>query len=178
MNETRNFDQDSGELQVRTGVAGRSARLGHRLVLEAKTWKASAVVEDGVPTALTVVVEAASLDVIAGEGGLTPLSAPERAVARANAHKSLKVKAFPTIEFRSTRIDPSADGFHVEGGLTLCGTAQPCHFALVYDDGEPAPGLTAVVPVRQTEFGIKPFSLMMGTLSVADEVTVVARATM
>ena len=33
------------------------------------------------------------------------------------------------------------------------------------------------VVVRQTDFGIKPFSLMMGTLQVADEVTVVARAT-
>lgn len=176
MDETRNYDQDSAVLQVRTGVAGRSARLGHRLTLRAGAWKAVATVEDGVPTGLTVTVEAESLDVVSGEGGLTPLSAPERVVARSNAHKSLKVAKFPTIDFRSTSIEPTADGFSVRGELTICGTSAPCHFALTYDDGDPAPGLTAVVPVRQTDFGIKPFSLMMGTLQVADEVTVEAHA--
>ncbi|WP_019204295.1 YceI family protein [Tsukamurella sp. 1534] len=176
MNETRTYDQDSATLRVRTGVAGRSARLGHRLILEAKAWRAEAVVEDGVPTALTVVVEAASLDVVASDGGLTSLSAPERAVARTNAHKSLKVKAFPEIEYRSTSIEQTANGFHVQGGVTLCGQTRPCGFALDYEDAVPAPALVAVVPVRQTDFGIKPFSLMMGTLSVADEVTVEARA--
>ncbi|CAM3764845.1 YceI family protein [Tsukamurella strandjordii] len=176
VSETRNYDQNSGTLQVRTGVAGRSARLGHKLLLEPGSWSAVAQVDDGEPTSLTVTVDATSLDVTGGDGGLTPLAAPERAVARSNAQKSLQTKTYPTIEFRSTAIDRTDDGFHVEGELTLCGTTRPCHFALNYDDGAPAPALTAVVPVRQTDFGIKPFSLMMGTLSVADEVTVFAQA--
>jgi polyisoprenoid-binding protein YceI len=176
VSETRKYDQTSATLQVRTGVAGRSARLGHKLVLEPTAWSALAQVDDGAPTALTVTVDATSLDVTGGDGGITPLSAPERAVARSNAQKSLNTKAYPSIEFRSTTIEETADGFHVQGELTIAGTTRPCHFALTYDDGAPAPALTAVVPVRQTEFGIKPFSLMMGTLSVADEVTVFARA--
>lgn len=174
--ETRDYDQDCAELRVRTGVAGRSARLGHRLVLEARSWRATAEVSDGAPTALTVVVDAASLEVASGDGGLTPMSAPERAAAGVNARKSLRAKDFPSIEYRSTAIEQTANGFAVTGDLTIRGTTRACAFVLDYEQTEPAPSLVAVVPVKQTDFGIKPFSLMMGTLSVADEVTVQVRA--
>lgn len=177
MSETRTIDQAGGVLEVHTGVAGRSARLGHRLVLAPGAWRTVVELDGDRPVALTVTVEAASLEVVSGEGGLTPLSAPERAVATANAHRSLKVKKHPSIEFRATAIEPSDNGFGVRGELTVCGVARPCEFALLYEEGEPAPTLAAAIPVRQTDFGIKPFSLMMGTLQVADEVTVIARAT-
>ncbi|AUN41043.1 hypothetical protein ASU32_14335 [Tsukamurella tyrosinosolvens] len=177
VSDTRTIDQSSGVLEVHTGVAGRSARLGHRLVLAPTAWRAVVEVDGDRPVSLAVTVDAASLEVVSGEGGLTPLSAPERAVATANAHRSLKVKANPAIEYRSTTIEASENGFRVRGELSICGTTRPCDFALVYEDAEPAPALATAVPVRQTDFGIKPFSLMMGTLQVADEVTVVARAT-
>ncbi|MBS4100056.1 YceI family protein [Tsukamurella paurometabola] len=177
MSETRAIDQSSGVLEVHTGVAGRSARLGHRLVLAPAAWRVEVEVDAERPVALVVTVDAASLEVVSGEGGLTPLSAPERAVATANAHRSLKVKANPTIEYRSTAIDATENGFRVRGELTIGGTTRPCDFVLAYEEAQPAPALATAVPVRQTDFGIKPFSLMMGTLQVADEVTVVARAT-
>ncbi|WP_068534042.1 YceI family protein [Tsukamurella pulmonis] len=177
MSESRVIDQSSGVLEVHTGVAGRSARLGHRLVLAPTTWRVAVEVDGDRPVSIAVTVDAASLEVVSGEGGLTPLSAPERAVATANAHRSLKVKANPSIEYRSASIDPTENGFRVQGELTICGTTKPRDFALLYQDAEPAPALSVAVPVRQTDFGIKPFSLMMGTLQVADEVTVVARAT-
>ena len=177
MSGTRTIDQSSGVLEVHTGVAGRSARLGHRLVLAPTAWRAVIEVDGERPVALAVTVETASLEVVSGAGGLTPLTAPERAVATANAHRSLKVKANPTIEYRSTTIEPSENGFRVRGELTIGGTTRPCDFALAYEEAEPAPALATAVPVRQTDFAIKPFSLMMGTLQVADEVTVVARAT-
>ncbi len=176
MSETRTFDQSSGTLEVHTGVAGRSARLGHSLVLVASAWRAVVEVDGDRPVALAVTVDAASLGVVSGEGGLTPLSAPERAVATANAHRSLTVKEHPSVEYRSTQIEQSDNGFRVRGELTVCGATRACDFALQYEDAESAPALAAAVPVRQTDFGIKPFSLMMGTLKVADEVTVVARA--
>lgn len=175
--ETRTIDQSSGVLEVHTGVAGRSARLGHRLVLTPTAWRASVEVDGEQPVSLVVTVDAASLEVVSGEGGLTPLTSPERAVATANAHRSLKVKANPTIEYRSAVIEASENGFRVRGELTICGTTRPCDFALAYEQADPAPALATAVPVRQTDFGIKPFSLMMGTLQVADEVTVIARAT-
>lgn len=173
MSEIRTFDQETGALEVRTGVAGRSARLGHRLVLAARTWKAVVDFDGDVPASLVVTVDAASLEVVSGEGGVTPLTAPERAVATANAHRSLDVKANPAIEYRSTSIEPSDKGFRVRGELTLRGATRSCDLALGREGAE----LATSVPVRQTDFGIKPFSLMMGTLKVADEVTIIARAT-
>ncbi|GAB3127578.1 YceI family protein [Tsukamurella serpentis] len=175
MSETT-IDQDSGVLEVHTDVAGRSARLGHRLVLAPATWRTVVGTDDGRPTRIDVTVEASSLQVISGHGGLTPLSAPERAVATANAHRSLKVKDFPLIEYHSTSVDSADGGFDVRGTLTICGRARPCEFALRHEPDQPSGTLAAVVSVAQTDFGIKPFSLMMGTLSVADEVTVLARA--
>ncbi|KXO89481.1 YceI family protein [Tsukamurella pseudospumae] len=177
MKATRTIDQDTGELEVHTGVAGRSARLGHRLLLAARAWQAVVQLDGERPVALAVTVRAGSLEVASGEGGLTPLSAPERAVATANAHRSLQVKKYPTIDVASDSIEESENGFRVAGTLTICGVARPCEFALEYEDGSPAPTLAVAVPVRQTDFGIKPFSLMMGTLQVADEVTVIARVT-
>ncbi|MET9326998.1 YceI family protein [Tsukamurella sp. NPDC003166] len=177
MNATRTIDQDTGELEVHTGVAGRSARLGHRLVLVARAWQAVVQLDGERPVALAVTVRAGALEVASGEGGLTPLSAPERAVATANAHRSLQVKKHPAIEFTSSSIEQSENGFRVVGVLTICGVARPSEFALDYESGSPAPTLAAAVAVRQTDFGITPFSLMMGTLQVADEVTVIARAT-
>ena len=46
----------------------------------------------------------------------------------------------------------------------------------VTDTGD-ALALSARVPVTQTDFGVKPFSLMMGALKVADEVTIAFSAT-
>lgn len=176
MPKTETFDQETAGLEVHTGVAGRSAKLGHRLTLAPKAWKAELTLTDDEPTGLTVTVDAASLDVVAGEGGLKALSAPERGVARGNAHKSLKVKQYPEIEFRSTDLARTESGFAVTGQLTICGVTKPCEFALEYGQEDPVPALTGAVPVRQSDFGIKPFSLMMGTLSVADEVTVLVHA--
>lgn len=177
MSESRIIDQSSGVLEVHTGVAGRSARLGHRLVLAARTWQVTVEVDGELPVGLAVTARADSLEVVSGEGGLTPLSAPERAVATANAHRSLQVKKYPEITYRSTSIEQSENGFRVRGALTVHGVERPCDFALDFEEGAPASALATAVPVRQTDFGIKPFSLMMGTLQVADEVTVVARAT-
>ncbi|ADG79195.1 Lipid/polyisoprenoid-binding YceI-like domain-containing protein OS=Tsukamurella paurometabola (strain ATCC 8368 / DSM / CCUG 35730 / CIP 100753 / JCM 10117/ KCTC 9821 / NBRC 16120 / NCIMB 702349 / NCTC 13040) OX=521096 GN=Tpau_2592 PE=4 SV=1 [Tsukamurella paurometabola] len=177
MTETRTIDQSSAVLEVHTGVAGRSARLGHRLVLAPGTWRADIGVDGDQPVSIAVTVDARSLEVVSGEGGLTPLSAPERTVATANAQRSLKTKTNPAIEYRSTSVAASENGFRVQGELTICGAVRSCDFALVYEEAEPAPVLATAVPVRQSDFGIKPFSLMMGTLQVADEVTVIARAT-
>jgi polyisoprenoid-binding protein YceI len=57
----------------------------------------------------------------------------------------------------------------VEGDLDLLGTTRPVAFDLAAgDDGR----LTGHAPLRQTDFGLKPYSALFGTLKVADEVEV------
>jgi Fe-Mn family superoxide dismutase len=75
------------------------------------------------------------------------------------------------IEFRSTAVQPAADGrrISVRGELTLVGKACPIAFdLLVRDDSK----LRGSAVVKQTDWGITPYSILFGALKVADEVEV------
>jgi polyisoprenoid-binding protein YceI len=79
------------------------------------------------------------------------------------------------ITFRSTQVRPAADGggLSVQGDLTLVGETRPIAFDVaVSGDG----ALSAVVVIKQTDWGITPYSTLFGALKVADEVTVEIRA--
>ncbi|MFT4125829.1 MAG: YceI family protein [Gordonia sp. (in: high G+C Gram-positive bacteria)] len=160
------YTHADGDLLIHTGVAGPAARTGHRLTI-AVDWCADVSGDDDAPTAVHVVVPTESLQVRSGTGGLTPLSAPERAVARANALKSLQVTRFPEITFHAPTVVATADGYRLPGSLTICGRSREVTVDLQVGDGG---RITAEFGVRQTDFGIKPYSLAMGTLKVADQV--------
>ena len=70
--------------------------------------------------------------------------------------------------FASSEIRATADRVDVVGELTIHGVTQPLSASLALADGR----ATASIPVRQTDFGVKPYSLMLGQLKVADEVIV------
>jgi polyisoprenoid-binding protein YceI len=74
------------------------------------------------------------------------------------------------IAFRSNAVDVAADGaLRVRGDLDLLGTTRPVTFDLAAgDDGR----LTGSTRLKQTDWGIKPYSALFGTLKVADEVEV------
>jgi len=72
------------------------------------------------------------------------------------------------ISFRSTRVEATADGLSVTGDLTLRGTTRPITFDLNVGDGR-AHGAAVV---KQTAWGMKPYTALFGTLKVADEVEV------
>jgi polyisoprenoid-binding protein YceI len=76
------------------------------------------------------------------------------------------------ILFRSTRVQIEPDGgtIRVEGELTLAGETRPIGFDLVVGD-DAALGATAVV--KQSAWGMEPYSTLFGALKVADEVEVV-----
>ena len=75
------------------------------------------------------------------------------------------------ITFRSTRVQPAADGrgFGVQGDLTLLGTTRPLAFDVTVGDGGT---LAAVAVVKQSDWGMKPYSALFGALKVVDEVEV------
>jgi polyisoprenoid-binding protein YceI len=162
------FDAASGELDVITGTAGPAAKMGHRLTIAMRSWQATVQWAAKTPSSVEVIVDVESLQVLRGEGGITPLTAPERAIARSNALKSLDAKKFPSIRFTSATIDTITGGYRLEGTLEIHGISRQ-QTVDVDDDGQ---RLSSAVTVRQSDFGVKPYSLMMGALKVADEVTV------
>ncbi len=161
-----------GELTIRTGVAGRAAKMGHRLTLLMESWRIDVTWQGKTPVAAALVVDVDSLQVLRGEGGVTPLSGPEKAVARGNALKTLDAKSFPTIEFHPDSIESTGDGYRLSGPLSIHGVSRPTTVDLTMTQDGDTWHLTCAAEVRQTEFKIKPFSMMMGTMKVDDAVTV------
>jgi polyisoprenoid-binding protein YceI len=77
------------------------------------------------------------------------------------------------IEFRSTAVQADGDRLIVQGDLTLVGNTRPIAFDLtVGADGT----LGSSVVVKQTDWGIKPYSTLFGALKVVDEVEVTAQS--
>lgn len=171
------LDASSGELQIRTGVAGRAAKMGHRLTIGVKSWNANVQWHGGDPTSAELVVDVDSLEVLKGEGGVTPLAGPEKAVARSNALKSLDARKFPRIRFSANDIVKTPGGYRMSGVLDIHGTSRPQVVHVTVEDRADSVALSAEVPVTQTDFGVKPYSLFMGSLKVADDVTIVFSAT-
>ncbi|MCG5432409.1 YceI family protein [Mycobacterium sp. MYCO198283] len=176
MNDWR-FDASDGELAIRTDVTGRAARLGHRLTIAIHRWHAELRWIDDRPHALSMLADLGSLEVLSGDGGPLPLSAPERAVARSNALKSLQARRHPTVTFEAPQVDPTGDGYRLTGTLVIRGVERPHTVDVTVADEGDRWRLTSTSAVRQTEYGITPYSLVMGSVKVADVVSVEFSAT-
>jgi polyisoprenoid-binding protein YceI len=166
------LDGSHGELLIRTGVAGRAAQMGHRLTMAMRTWQATIQWDSGEPVNAELTVEVGSLEVVRGEGGLTPLSGPEKILVRSNALRLLGVRQFPRITFAAKTIEKTADGYRLDGRLTIHGKTRTQRVDVRTDDLDGSWWLSSETTVRQSEFGIKPYSQLLGSLKVADDVTV------
>jgi polyisoprenoid-binding protein YceI len=150
-----------GSLTVQTGKAGAASMAGHDLVIEVTSWEATI---DATSMALTA--DSRSLRVLEGTGGVTSLGDDEKASIRQSIDED--VLKGGTIAFRSTSVHRDGGALRVEGELDLLGERRPLAFGLVLGDGR----LTGGVALKQTDWGMKPFSTLFGTLKVADEVRV------
>lgn len=160
----------SGRMLVKTGRAGMAARAGHDLTLEVTQWSAEITVPDSDGGGLAAATVSAELDlgslkVREGTGGAKPLTDKDRQDIEKTARKILRTQ---TATFASTRVIPSSGGGAIEGTLTLNGKSQPVRLQVV----APAPGkYRGSATVRQTDFGITPYSGFFGALKLKDEVT-------
>ncbi|NTY60511.1 YceI family protein [Mycolicibacterium sphagni] len=159
-----------GELQILTGVGGPAAKMGHRLTIAMASWRADVQWRGKQPVGVELVVDVDSLQVIKGEGGVTPLTGPEKGVVRSNALKALDVKKYPQITFSAEDISKTEAGYRLDGTVEIHGTSRPQTVDVAVGDSGDVWVMSASVPVLQTQFGVKPYSLFVGSLKVADEV--------
>ena len=90
------------------------------------------------------------------------------------------VAQFPTMTYRSTKITPSADGYVVDGELTLKGVTRPVSLALELNGftadpyGGTRAGFSATAQINRRDFGVD-ISMPMdgGGVVVGDKVTIV-----
>ncbi|HEX6618955.1 MAG TPA: YceI family protein [Solirubrobacteraceae bacterium] len=165
---TYRLGPDDGTLLVKTGRTGAAAKAGHDLVIEVTAWGATLQL-GGSPTETSVELEAdaTSLHVREGTGGMQSLGDDDKANIRTTIDDDvLKGQA---IAFRSTGVTGADGQLSVQGELTLAGSTRPLAFDLaVSDDGR----LSGAAVVKQTDWGMKPYSALFGALKVADEVRV------
>ncbi len=162
----------NGTLTLRTAVAGAAARMGHNLVIVIDQWSAEVDVDGADPTAICVRADLRSLRVESGSGGIKPLGEGDRRTIRDNALRSLRTDRHPEVVFTSQEVTRTRTALHVTGSLTIHGQTRP--LSAVVELLESGERLTArcAVPVRQSAFGVAPYSTMLGQLKVADEVEV------
>ena len=172
MSKAWSLDGSSGELLVMTGVAGPAAKTGHRLTIAMRSWQATVDWRGKDPVGVELSVAVDSLEVTKGEGGLTPLAGPEKGIARSNALKSLDAKKFPQIRFTATDIAKTAGGYRLTGTVEIHGKTRPQSVDLSVQDLGDDWAMSTQIAVTQSDFGVKPYSLLMGAVKVADEVTI------
>jgi polyisoprenoid-binding protein YceI len=161
---THMFGPEHCTLAVRTGRSGAAAKAGHDLLLHVTAWQAT--LEVGDQTSIVLDADATSLRVREGTGGIQALDDDDRA----NIEQTIddEVLKGQVIAFRSTAVQAGGSTLSVRGELTLGDRTRPIAFELMVADGR----LRGSVVVKQSDWGIAPYSTLFGTLKVADEVEV------
>jgi polyisoprenoid-binding protein YceI len=165
---TQEFGPRDGELIVHTGRGGAAAKAGHDLVIAVTKWRGT--LTTGERPAIELRADARSLRVRKGTGGISPLGDEEKASIEQTIDD--EVLKGSDIVFRSTSVKSDGRRLEVRGELELLGRRAPIEFPLRMEDGR----LTGSAMVKQTDFGIKPYSALFGTLKVADVVEVAVDA--
>jgi polyisoprenoid-binding protein YceI len=147
---------------------------GHDLVIDVTSWEATLEVgDDPGQIGLNLNADAGSLRVREGTGGVQELGDEDKTEIQQTIDDEV-LKGQP-IEFRSTEVEATEGGrrLRVKGDLQMAGNGHPVEFELgVGSDGKITGGAT----LKQTDWGIKPYSGLFGALKVADEVEVVVEA--
>jgi hypothetical protein len=167
---THRLGPQNATLTVETRRMGAASMAGHDLLIEVTSWQAE--LDTAKDPALTFTANPRSLRVREGTGGVTELEDDDKAgIEQTIDEEVLKGAA---IAFRSTalELDSGGTGAMVQGELELGGTRRPISFALRNENER----LTARAIVKQSDWGIKPYSALFGTLKVADEVEVAVEA--
>jgi polyisoprenoid-binding protein YceI len=162
------FGPANATLTVETARTGAAAKAGHDLVLQVGAWKATLAAGD--EASLTLEADATSFRVISGTGGMQALGDDDRASILESIDDDVLKRQ--DIAFRSTGGSADGERLTFAGDLTIVGTTRPLSFALEHADG----GLTGRATVTQSEWGMKPYSILFGALKVADDVEVLVEA--
>jgi polyisoprenoid-binding protein YceI len=153
---------------VRTARKGAAAKAGHDLTIEVTSWSATlALAADPAQSSLELDADAGSLRVREGTGGVMELGDNDRREIEQNIDDEV-LRRHP-IEFRSTGVEGDGERLRVRGDLTLAARSHPVEFELRL---EPDGAVGGSAELRQSDWGIKPYTALFGALKVADEVRI------
>jgi hypothetical protein len=141
------YGPDNATLTLHTKRGGAAAKAGHDLTILVERWHATVENDE-----LVFEADSSSFRVLEGTGGAMKLDEEHKAAIKQTIDEEI-LKGSP-ITYRG-------------GELTLNG--RTCPLAYSFDGAE------GRAEVKQTDWGIKPYSALFGTLKVADVVEVKVR---
>jgi polyisoprenoid-binding protein YceI len=145
------------------------AKLAHDLILTASRWSGTMNVDADNPGAssATLSIDPRSIEIIEAVGGMKSLSDKDRRDIDKNINeKVLETGKFGDLKFESTSVSGSAPNFNAAGNMTIKGNTRPVNVSLNVNGTQ----VTAKTSISQKDFGIKPFSAMMGAIKLRDDV--------
>ncbi len=164
------FGPDAASCEVLTFREGLLSPLAHDLVLRATGFEISV---DPESRAVSGRFDPRSLRVVTAMRDGRPLpqalsDANKKEIEATIEREVLNPRLFPEIRFASKAAVLRGRGYDVRGMLTLAGTTREVAFP-VRREGEK---LTAELWLHQPDFGIRPYTAMLGTLRVKGDVLV------
>jgi polyisoprenoid-binding protein YceI len=167
----RSFGPQNAACVVLVFREGLLAPVGHDLLLRATSF-AIHVADD--ERQVSAEVDATSLRVLTAMRDGRPLPAALRAGdardIEATILEVLGARKHPTIRFASSSVTPREGGFDVDGRLTLAGATRP----VVLPVRRAGDKLATEVRIHQPEFGIRPYTALLGAVRVRPDVVVKA----
>lgn len=181
---TYSVDTNRSELFVRVFRSGLLSKLGHDHLFMPERWDGTILFDPEIPAAVQVRLRVAADSLRDHEPGL---SDSDRAKVNEQAkYQVLQAQRFPTIDVVADRMEaPAPQGVaggsgiqgqemhgQLLGTITLHGVTRP--IGIPFHATVTPTGITGNGSVRLSlkEFGIKPGSAALGTVSVKDEVEV------
>ena len=167
---TYRLGPDHATLSARTKRGGAAAKAGHSLLLHVTSWEATLEVgASASDSTFELEADGGSLRVVEGTGGMQALGDYDKE----NIEQTIdeEVLKQQRITFQSSQVQATAggSGLNVRGDLALLGTTRAIEFDVEVDENGK---LSCVAVVKQSDWGIKPYSALFGALKVLDEVEV------
>jgi polyisoprenoid-binding protein YceI len=164
------YDASSAEILVFTYKEGLLSAVAHDLELRAERFE---IAVDEARRSVTARIETGGIKVVCamrdGAEQRNALSAKDIRDIEDNLAKDvLDTRRHAELRFESSSVTETAGGWELAGTLTVKGRARPLRL-LARRSGD---RLIAEVRLHQPDFGIRPFSAMLGTLRIKPDITV------
>jgi hypothetical protein len=172
---THELGPENASLRIETKRRGAAAKAGHDLVIAVGSWRGTLEIgEDPDQNTLALSADSGSMEVIEGTGGIVALTDEDKVEIKRTLED--EVLRPGQVEFKSTRVTPSDEGrIEVTGELSMNGNVHRLDFELELG---PEGAVSARATVKQSDWGIEPYSGLFGTLKVRDEIEVVGEASL
>ena len=162
-----------GEVRIFTEKDGLLSAVAHDLELGVERFR---IEWDDARAKLTATFDTRSLRVlhpiVRGAPSPSSLSSKDLRKIEENIQRDVLATArHPEVRFESSAIEPDGEGYRLTGTLTLHGTSRP----LTARASRIGDRFVTELTLDQREFGITPYSAMMGTLKIKPLVRVRVR---